>query len=67
MAQVEASTQVTLTKLTSRTGPPIWFIWACTDKVRSSGKAKVSAASVVHSTSISTWKEEEILKFLADI
>lgn len=67
MAHVEASTQVMLTKLTSRTGSPIRFIWACTDKVRSSGKAEVSAASIVHSTSIGTWKEEENLKFLATI
>lgn len=57
---LEATTQVTLSKLTSRTGPPIWFIRTCADKVRSPGKAEVSAASIVHSASISTWKEQAI-------
>lgn len=65
-SHIEATTQVMLTKLTSRTGPPIWFIWTGTDKVRSPGKAEVSAASIVHSTSISTWKEQAIFKSVAD-
>lgn len=57
---MEATTQLTLSKLTRRTGPPIWLIRTRADKVRSPGKAEVSAASIVHSTSITTWKEQTI-------